>query len=537
MFLLCRLERFLKNMKRLNMLKLFLLRLPRSPSLNLYFSRVFYPKIALAIIMACFWVASFSSVWAQTGDTPHQALPSVAKLAADLSDAVVNISILQTVKGLEGGSSPPSPTLPEGSPFEEFFQDFFSNEEGGQQRRSRNLSSQGSGFVIDAGQGLIVTNNHVIAEADEIEVNFSDGVKLKATLIGKDSKTDLALIKVDPTLKTLKQVTFGNSDEALIGDWVLAIGNPFGLGGTVTLGIISARNRNINAGPYDDFIQTDAAINRGNSGGPLFNMKGEVIGVNTAIISPSGGSIGIGFAIPSQMALGVISQLKQFGQTRRGRLGIRIQPVTEEIAASLHLPEAVGALVSGRIDTADIDNSALQAGDVIIRFAGKKIKHARDLPRIVSESAVGQIVDIVVFRAGQEETVTVTLGLLDEGDDTSSQASSSKEPDTTKDNETTPTSLILGMQFEPLDEMTRQLYGIALEIEGVVVTFVEENSVADNKRIEIGNVIIEINQERIASVAKARERLQNLRTSGRKNALLLLAQASGELRLVTLRLD
>jgi len=470
------------------------------------------------------------------GVLAQNTLPSVSELAVDLSDSVVNISVSQRVKGTEGGNSPPSPTLPEDSPFEEFFKDFFSDEEGARSRRSRNLESQGSGFVIDAAGGLIVTNHHVIAEADDIEVNFGDGTKLQATLIGKDSKTDLALIKVDPAAKQLKQVTFGDSDAAKIGDWVLAIGNPFGLGGTVTLGIISARNRDINAGPYDDFIQTDAAINRGNSGGPLFNMAGEVIGVNTAIISPSGGSIGLGFAIPSQMALGVIEQLKQFGQTRRGRLGVRIQSVSQEIADSLDLPEAAGALVASRIEDAEIDNGALLAGDVIIRFAGKKIRHARDLPRIVAESAVGQIVDIIVLREGREQSVKVTLGLLEEGEGANEEAA--PQTDSSSENsQEDDQALTLGMQLAELDEETRPFYDIEAEIEGVVVTFVEPNSVADKKRIKTGDVIIEINQERVSTLRTVRERLQNLRDAGRKNALLLLADSSGELRLVTLQLD
>jgi len=491
--------------------------------------------IFMSVSLLVSWSGQISGQTRGEETGAQTALPSVSDLAAELAQAVVNISITQNVKGTEGGNAPPSPSLPDGSPFEEFFQDFFSNDEGAQSRRSRNLSSQGSGFVIDAVEGLIVTNHHVIADADDIEVNFSDGAKLTATLIGKDSKTDLALIKVDPALKPLKQVNFGDSDTAKIGDWVLAIGNPFGLGGTVTLGIISARNRDINSGPYDDFIQTDAAINRGNSGGPLFNMAGEVIGVNTAIISPSGGSIGLGFAIPSQMAIGIIDQIKQFGQTRRGRLGVRIQPVSQEIADSLGLPEAAGALVSGRIEGTEIDNSALELGDVIIRFAGKNIKHARDLPRIVAESAVGQQVDIVVLREGKERTVKVTLGLLEEGDtqDTKEQQEGSEEEESPRNDE----ALLLGMRLNELDEMTRPFYGIGADIEGVVVTFVEANSVAANKRIEAGNVIIEINQERVSTIEAVRKRLQSLRDQGRKNALLLVAEASGELRLVTLQLD
>ncbi len=252
-------------------------------------------------------------------------------------------------------------------------------------------------------KGYIVTNNHVIADADEIEVNFVDGSKLKAELVGKDTKTDLAVLKVDPAKHKLTAVQFGNSEKARIGDWVLAIGNPFGLGGTVTAGIISARKRDIQSGPYDDFIQTDAAINRGNSGGPLFDMDGKVIGINTAIYSPSGGSIGIGFAIPAEMAVGVIDQLKEFGEVRRGWLGVRLQPVTEDIAQSLGLKDAKGALIAGLIENSGVDNTAIKAGDVVIRYDGKPVERARDLPRLVAESAVGDEVDIVVVRDGEEK--------------------------------------------------------------------------------------------------------------------------------------
>ena len=244
----------------------------------------------------------------------HKVPESVANLASGLLDAVVNISTSQTIKGTEQTDKTTPPKVEEGAPFQEYFNDFFSSKnDKNELNQSRKVQSLGSGFVIDAEKGLIVTNNHVIADADDIEVNFTDGSKLKAKLLGKDSKTDLALLQVDPKGKKLTAVSFGDSESARIGDWVMAIGNPFGLGGTVTVGIISARNRDISAGPYDDFIQTDAAINRGNSGGPLFDMNGKVIGINTAIISPSGGSIGIGFAIPSDMATGVLDQLKQFG--------------------------------------------------------------------------------------------------------------------------------------------------------------------------------------------------------------------------------
>ncbi|MEL7526200.1 MAG: trypsin-like peptidase domain-containing protein, partial [Pseudomonadota bacterium] len=262
---------------------------------------------------------------------------SVADLAENLADAVVNISTAQTVQGRR---SVPMPQVPDGSPFQEFFEEFFNRQNRDNEQAPRRVQSLGSGFVIDGTEGIIITNNHVIEGADEITANFNDGTALRAEIIGTDEKTDLAVLKVEPETP-LKAVDFGNSETIRVGDWVMAIGNPFGLGGTVTVGIVSARNRDINSGPYDNFIQTDASINRGNSGGPLFDMQGNVIGINTAIISPSGGSIGIGFAIPAKTAMRVIDQLREFGETRRGWLGVRIQEVTDEIAESLAMNEAM----------------------------------------------------------------------------------------------------------------------------------------------------------------------------------------------------
>ncbi len=349
---------------------------------------------------------------------------SVADLAENLLPAVVNISTSQTVDGPDGGGGiVPMPKLPEGSPFQDFFDQFFDDQqqgEGGEGngggQNSRKVQSLGSGFVIDAAEGIIVTNNHVIEDADDIEINFSDGKKLKATLVGKDKKTDLAVLKVDASKYKLTAVKFGDSEKARIGDWVMAIGNPFGFGGTVTVGIISARNRDIQSGPYDRFIQTDAAINRGNSGGPLFDMNGDVIGINSAIISPSGGSIGLGFSIPSELAMSVVDQLRQFGETRRGWLGVRIQPVTDDIAESLGMSNSEGALIAGIIKGSPVDDGTIQAGDVVKKFDGRDIKEVRDLSRMVAESAVGKTVDVVLIRKGQEMTVKVTLGRLEDGE-------------------------------------------------------------------------------------------------------------------------
>ncbi|MCY0094357.1 DegQ family serine endoprotease [Hoeflea sp. J2-29] len=461
--------------------------------------------------------------YAQTNPGPA----SVADLAEGLLDAVVNISTSQNV---DSGLSRPRLQAPDGSPFQDFFDEYFGDRQQGVPR-NRKVSSLGSGFVIDGENGIIVTNNHVIEGADEIEVNFADGSKLAAELVGADSKTDLAVLKVKP-VTPLTEVPLGDSSTMRIGDWVMAIGNPFGLGGTVTVGIISARGRDINSGPYDNFIQTDAAINRGNSGGPLFNMNGEVIGINTAIISPSGGSIGIGFAVPTELALNVINQLREFGETRRGWLGVRIQPVTEDIAESLGMDEARGALVAGIIRGGPVDDGSIEAGDVIIRFDGKDIDAMRDLPRVVAESPVGNAVDVVVIRKGEEQTVKVTLGRLEDGEQL---ASAEVEGDDLPD--AAAPVVTLGMTLAELSDDIRQEYGIAEDVEGVVITEVDPNSAAAEKRIEPGDVIAEIAQEEVTTPEDVIERIAALKQDGRRNALLMLAGRTGELRFVTVRMD
>ena len=339
------------------------------------------------------------------------------------------------------------------------------------------------------------------------------------------------MLEVDPKLKKLKAVKFGDSDKLRVGDWVMAIGNPFGLGGTVTVGIVSARNRDINAGPYDDFIQTDAAINRGNSGGPLFNMNGEVIGINTAIISPSGGSIGIGFSIPAKMASGVVSQLREFGQTSRGWLGVRIQEVSDEIAESLGMSSAKGALVSGVIKGGPVDNGTIQAGDVIIKFDGRDIKAMNDLPRAVAESPVGKSVEVVIVREGKEQTVSVTLGRLEDGE---KLASADEGAGKLEQGEDAPvaTASVLGMTVGELDEQLRTKFGISKDVSGVVVTEVNPNSPAAEKGVVAGDVIAEIAQESVSTPKDVLDRINTLKGQGRKSALLMLASKSGELRFV-----
>ncbi len=478
------------------------------------------------------FAAAAASMLAQTAApalAQQQGPASVADLAEGLLEAVVNISTSQN-RGAEGQDAVPMPQLPEGSPFRDFFDEFFQNRGGN--NVPRRVQSLGSGFVIDAEQGIIITNNHVIADADEIEAIFSDGSKLKAELVGRDTKTDIAVLKVDPTKKTLKAVQFGDSDAIRIGDWVMAIGNPFGLGGTVTVGIVSARNRDINSGPYDDFIQTDAAINRGNSGGPLFNMDGAVIGINTAIISPSGGSIGIGFSIPSKLAVGVVTQLREFGETRRGWLGVRIQPVTDDIAESLGMATAQGALVSGVIEGGPVDNGIIQAGDVIIRFDGRPVREMRDLPRIVADSPVGKEVDVVIVRKGEEQVVKVTLGRLEDG-----EALAENEAGEDGAGEAAATAVALGMTVGALDDAARERFGITPDVSGVVIAEVAPGSAAAEKGILAGEVITEIAQESVSSPQQVVDRIAALKEQGRRNALLMLSSKTGELRFVTLRMD
>lgn len=468
---------------------------------------------------------------------------SVADLAEGLLGAVVNISTSQTRGGTtqpRSGRPAPVPQLPEGSPFQEFFDEFFNEERQGQPSpRGPQMQSLGSGFVVDAEEGIVITNNHVVADADQIEVNFPDGGTLQAELIGADPETDLAVLRVDPTLRELTAVELGDSDAIRIGDWVMAIGNPFGLGGSVSIGIVSARGRDINAGRYDDFIQTDAAINRGNSGGPLFDMYGRVIGINTAIISPSGGSIGIGFAIPSNLASNVVAQLREFGETRRGWLGVRIQPVTDEIAESLGMARAEGALIAGIVDGGPADTGVIQPGDVVTTFNGRRVRQMRDLPRIVAESPVGETVDVVIVRDGEEQTVQITLGRLEEGE---AVAMAEEAPEAGSDTDAAPaepseTAALLGLTVASLTEELRAEYGIVQDVSGLVITDVEAGSAAEERGLVAGEVITEIGQEAVSSPDQAVSRVRTLREQGRRNIFLMVASPNGELKFLTLLSD
>ncbi|MDH3580658.1 MAG: Do family serine endopeptidase [Hyphomicrobiales bacterium] len=472
-------------------------------------------------------ILAVTLVWAMlaTAANAVRGPQSVADVAEKLQASVVNISTTQTVKGSKGI---PLPRVPEGSPFEEFFKDFFDRQQ--QQGRPRRVNSLGSGFVIDP-SGLIVTNNHVIEEADEIIINFNDGQKLKVEeIVGKDSKTDLAILRVKPE-KPLTAVGFGDSSRLRVGDWVMAIGNPFGLGGTVTVGIISAKKRDINAGPYDEFLQTDAAINRGNSGGPLFNMDGEVIGVNTAIISPTGGSIGIGFAVPSNTAVHVIDQLKKFGETRRGWLGVRIQTVTDSIAESLGMDEPTGALVASVTPGSPAEKAGIEAGDVILSFNDLDVEAMRGLPRIVARTPIGETVDVEILRGEKKKTLRVTIGRLPE------QAVAAKTEDKPESEPEAKTTSLLGLSIARMSDELRSRYKIGKDVKGVVVTEVEPESAAAEKNIKAGDVIVEVTRSEVTKPAQVRAGVDEVKKSGRKSVLFLIDDGKGELRFVALPVD
>jgi serine protease Do len=460
-----------------------------------------------------------------------------ADLAAKLLPSVVNISTTQTVKPEQRSEStnPDLPKFPPGSPFEEFFKDFLNRNNPGnrhQEAETRKATSLGSGFVIDP-TGYIVTNNHVIADADEITVKFHDDSELKAELVGRDTKTDIAVLKVKSD-KPLAAVPWGDSDASRVGDWVLAIGNPFGLGGTVTAGILSARQRDINSGPYDDFLQTDAPINRGNSGGPMFNMDGQVIGINTAIYSPSGGSIGIGFAIPSTLAKNVVAELigEADHTVHRGWLGVRIQAVTDEIAESLGLDKARGALVASVNDNGPAQTAGIQPGDVILTFDSKPVADMRHLPRLVAETSVDKEVAVTLWRKRQQTAVKVKVGRLDETEKVSAEAPA-KNP-APKDEGATVSAL--GLTLSDLTPELKEKFSLSDDAKGVVVTDVAKDGAGAEKGLKAGDVIMEAAQEAVKNAKQVLGKVTDARKAGRKS-ILLLVERQGDLRFVALRLD
>ena len=470
-----------------------------------------------------------------------QELPSVADLADRLLPAVVEITIESSGEGSAEAApeaQPDTPPSPGGenpddpaNPFKDFFDEFLKRGQGGEQPKQK-MTSMGSGFVVDS-SGIIVTNNHVVEGAESIEVHFHDDTILKGELVGRDPKTDLAVIRVK-TDKKLPTVGFGDSDKLRVGEWVMAIGNPFGLGGSVSLGIVSARNRDINAGPYDDFIQTDAAINKGNSGGPLFDLKGEVMGINTAIFSPSGGSVGIGFSVPSNTAKNVVSQLIQYGETRRGWLGVKIQAVTDEIAESLALPNTHGALVADVTPGGPAEKAGLQSGDIIIQFNGRPVVTMRDLPKIVAETPIGEKVPLTVLRKGKDVALTAEVGRLEDSEKTADASADKAKPEKPAPAVVT----VLGMTVTSITDELRAKYGIDADLKGAVVTEVAHEGAAADKHLEPGDVITEAGEQEVQGAADISARVEDATKAGKNSILLLIAKGgkSGEMRFIALKL-
>ncbi|MFT8890928.1 MAG: DegQ family serine endoprotease [Acetobacter papayae] len=456
---------------------------------------------------------------------PRPVPESFADLAARLLPAVVNVSTTQTVRGEADGDDEddddqPSqvPDFPRGSPFEKFFHDFM-NRQTDPNAPPRRMQALGSGFIIDP-QGYIVTNNHVIRKADRITVTLQDNTVLTARMIGHDDRTDLALLKVD-SHTPLPFVSFGDSDRRRVGDWVLAIGNPFGLSGTVTAGIISSRGRNIDQGPYDDFIQTDAPINKGNSGGPLFDMEGNVIGVNTAIYSPSGGSVGIGFSIPANEARGVLEQLRKNGKVSRGWLGVRIQTVTQDIAEGLGLKSAGGALVAGVEKNGPAEKAGLKTGDVILTLDGKPVD-GRALPRLSAQLPVGAQARLSVWQHGKTRDVTLVVGALPETQDEppAKPVQEPKGPATVSFSD-------FGFSVSALDAAARQKYNLPANQKGVLVNSVREDGIAAERGLKEGDVITEVQQAEVTTPAALKQRLDAARKDHRRTALLLVHDTDG----------
>jgi serine protease Do len=449
---------------------------------------------------------------------------SFAPLVKQVLPAVVNVSVTQKSDAdqMAGGEPQmaPFPDFPD-SPFNEFMRRFFEQQmPNGEQHLFPQIPGQeaqrialGSGFIIDP-KGYVVTNNHVIGNAEKVEVILQDKTHYRAKVVGRDPKTDLAVLKINPG-RPLPYVSFGDSSAAQVGDWVMAVGNPFGLGGTVTTGIISARGRDINEGPYDDFLQIDAPINRGNSGGPAFNLAGQVIGINTAIYSPNGGSVGIGFAIPSNEAKPIVTQLIAHGKISRGWLGVQIQQVTPAIAASLGLKDAQGALVAVVTPNSPAAKAKLKQGDVILSFNGATVKDLHDLPRLVADTAPDSTATLEVWRNGRRETVSATVGDLPENTKVASAETGGEAAHPAE-------VAAVGMHFAPLTDRMRRELRVGKDLHGVVVTKVDNGSAAEDGGIDDGDVVVAVNQQPVDSPQQAADKLNEAAHSPRKSALILL---------------
>ena len=468
------------------------------------------------------WTALVACVFVlvQAASAAAQRAPdSFADLVDQVADAVVNITTTQEVTA--AGRGPNS-----GNPLEDFFDEFRRRGEDGTpgpRPPSRRGSALGSGFVISA-DGFIVTNNHVIESADEILIEFYDGKELEAEVIGTDPNTDIAVLKVEHDAD-LAFVPFGDSGVMRTGDWVMAMGNPLGQGFSVSAGIVSAREREL-SGAYDDYIQTDAAINRGNSGGPLFNMEGEVIGVNTAILSPNGGSIGLGFAMSSDVVTRVVDQLQEYGETRRGWLGVRIQDVDPELAEALGLEQARGALVTD-VPEGPAKDAGIEARDVILTFDGTEIEDTRQLVRTVGNAPVDEAVDVEVARDGEVVTLAVTLGRREDAERAVPVAAETEAPSSTD---------MMGLTVSTLTDELREQLGLDEGAEGLVVADIDPDSDAYGKGLRAGDLIEEAGQVRVSTITQLEERIAEAREAGQKSFLLLIRRG-GDPRFVALSLE
>ena len=485
-------------------------------------TRVIAIKTAEAGVVRALWLMMLGAALFLAQAIAAQARPeSFADLAERVSPAVVNI----TTSTMVARGTGPGAIVPDGSPFEDFFKEF--QDRNGQGNRPRRSSALGSGFVISE-DGYIVTNNHVIEGADEVIIEFFEGGELEAKVIGTDPKTDIALLKVESDTP-LAFVPFGNSDTARVGDWVLAVGNPLGQGFSVSAGIVSQRNRALQ-GAYDDYIQTDAAINRGNSGGPLFNMDGEVVGVNTAILSPNGGSIGIGFSMASNVVTRVVNQLRDFGETRRGWLGVRIQDVSDDVAEAIGLEKTAGALVTD-VPDGPAKDAGMLSGDVIMSFDGVDVEDTRGLVRTVGNADVGKTVRVIVFREGKTQTLKITLGRREDAESNEAPM----EEDTSEEGDVQEMEM-LGLKLAPLTDDLREQLELGSDANGLVVTDVDEAAEAFEKGLRAGDVITEAGQQKIATAGELQAQVDAAKEAGRKS-LLLLVRRAGEPRFVALTLD
>jgi len=450
-----------------------------------------------------------------------------ADLIEKVSPAVVHVAISGVVKSRSRGQDF---NFPPGSPFEDFFEQFRDRQQQpDREERSRPLGI-GSGFIISA-DGYVVTNNHVVKDADEIVITMTDGREFTAEMVGSDSKTDLALVKLEKA-DNLPYVSFGDDDESRVGDWVVAIGNPFGLGGSASTGIISARGRDIRSGPYDDYIQVDAAINRGNSGGPLFNLRGQVIGINTAIYSPNGGSVGIGFSIPSSLAKNVITQLRETGEVERAWIGVEIQSLGDDLAEGFQRDNDKGALVANVTPGKPADNAGIQAGDIILSFDGEEVEEMRDLPRIVAQSAVGKKYKVVVWRNGAEKTLTIKTerypdddalaGLLGSG----SRDRQEEEPE---DDD------VLGARLSSVTDELRERFGLDEDLQGVVVMGVDRDGMAAANGIRTGDVITSVNNRQVNEPSEVIASIEKAKRDEREKIVVLLLR-NGNSRFIPLDL-